>query len=55
MDYVNSKIAKKKLFRPPFFVKNLSLFKGVGIFFIISLKIGFIGIVKYCIFPVLFF
>ena len=52
MDYVNCE-SVKDLARMCLFEKKLSLFKEVAIFsiIIISFKIGFIGIVKYCFFP----
>ena len=49
--YVNCESAKEND-RICLFEKKLSLFKEVAIFSIISFKIGFIGIVKYCFFPV---
>ena len=45
MGYVNFESAKE-MDRIRLFEKKLSLFKEVAIFFIISYKIGFIGIVK---------
>ena len=50
MGYVDCESAKD-LVRMCLFEKMLSLFKEVIIFSIISFKIGFIGIVKYCFFP----
>ena len=50
MDYVDCESAKD-LVRMSLFEKKLSLFKEVIIFSIISFKIDFIGIVKYCFFP----
>ena len=49
MGYVNCESAKD-LVRMCFFEKKLTLFKEGAIFSIISFKIGFIGIVKYCFF-----
>ena len=45
----------KKMARIPLFEKKLSFFKAIAIFSIISFKIGFISIVKYCSFPVFWF
>ena len=50
MGYVDCESAKNVV-RMCLFEKKLSLFKEVAIFSIISFKIGFIGIVKYCFFP----
>ena len=50
MGYVDCESAKD-LVRMCLFEKKLSLFKEVIISSIISFKIGFIGIVKYCFFP----
>ena len=50
MGYVDCESAKD-LVRMCLFEKELSLFKEVIIFSIISFKIGFNGIVKYCFFP----
>ena len=50
MGYVDCESAKD-LVRRCLFEKKLSLFKEVIFFSIISFKIGFIGIVKYCSFP----
>ena len=51
MGYVNCESAKD-LARLCLFEKKLTLYKEVAIFSIISFKIGFIGIVIYCYFPV---
>ena len=53
MDYVDCESAKD-LIRMSLFEKKLSLFKEVIIFSIISFKIDFIGIVKYCFFSGIF-
>ena len=50
MGYVNYESAKD-LVRMGLFEKKLALFREFAIFSIISFKIGFIGIVNYCIFP----
>ena len=50
MGYVNCESAKH-LVRMCLSEKKLSLFKEGAIFSIISFKIGFISIVKYCFFP----
>ena len=52
MGYVNCESAKD-LVKMCLFEKKLTLLKEVAIFsiIIISFKIGFIGIVKYCFFP----
>ena len=54
MGYVNCESAKN-LVRICLFEKELSLFKEVAIFSIFSFKIGFIGAVKYQIFPAFWF
>ena len=51
MDYVNCESAKE-IVKMRLFEKKLSLFREVEIFSIIIFKTGFIGIVKYCLFPV---
>ena len=50
MGYVDCESAKD-LVRMCLFEKKLTLFKEVAIFSIMSFKLGFIGIVKYCFFP----
>ena len=51
MGYVNCGTIKETT-RVRLFEKKLSLFREVAISSIIIFKIGFIGIVKYCLFPV---
>ena len=51
MGYVNCETIKETT-RIRLFEKKLPLFKEVAIFSIISFKIGFVSIVKYCYFLV---
>ena len=50
MGYANCESAKE-MDKIRLFEKKLSLFKEVAIFSLISFKIAFSGLVKYCIFP----